>query len=402
MNILEIIKLSIQNLFSFKFRSFLTMLGIIIGISSVVILSSLGSGFQAKMVGDLKDSFSSLINVSINQKYLNESKYKSSELFTKNDEKLILNMSEFEYVDVSNTTTLLEDKTSKYTMVYGGGNKYLKVYGKEIIRGVKFIEGKENLAIISENTEKKLFKGKSAIGQEITLNYFSKKRAGKFIIIGVYNGNFDKQAEVFGDNIPLEIILSMEAVDKFTNNKLKKYTEIIIKPKNSDNLKYKIDLIKKYLETKSNKKDMYTVKPLSQELDKVLGILNKLSLFINLVASVAIIVGGIGVMNIMLVSVKERITEIGLRKAIGAKNRDILIQYLIETVIITLIGGLIGIILGYLISIIIGSFVNVMPILEIKIIVISFIISSLTGLIFGIYPARQASKLSPMEALRKE
>lgn len=107
-------------------------------------------------------------------------------------------------------------------------------------------------------------------------------------------------------------------------------------------------------------------------------------------------------MNIMLVSVKERITEIGLRKAIGAKNKQIITQFLIETIILTLIGGIIGIIFGFTLALLLGIPLKVFPILQFKTVLIAFIVSTITGLIFGIYPAKQAAKLSPMEALRKE
>ena len=123
---------------------------------------------------------------------------------------------------------------------------------------------------------------------------------------------------------------------------------------------------------------------------------------ISLIASISLIVGGIGVMNIMLVSVNERITEIGLRKAIGAKNKDILLQFLIESMILTVIGGIIGVTFGFLLANLIGFVVNIKPVLEFKALMTSVVLSSSIGLIFGIYPARQASKLSPMEALRKE
>ena len=104
----------------------------------------------------------------------------------------------------------------------------------------------------------------------------------------------------------------------------------------------------------------------------------------------------------MLVSVKERITEIGLRKAIGAKNKQIIGQFIIETIILTIIGGLIGILFGFSLSLLIGLLLKILPVLKIKIVMSAFIVSTITGLIFGIYPAKQAAKLSPMEALRKE
>lgn len=402
MNILEIVKLSIKNLFSFKFRSFLTMLGIIIGISSVVILSSLGSGFQQKIVGDIDNTLGNLIGVDINRKYIASNKVKKNELFTKLDVTNILNLGEFEVVDLSTVTNLVEKSTKKNVVVYGGGNNYIDVYDKKITKGIRFIENSANTILISKNTENNLFKGKNPIGQKISL-VVNELRTDKYTVIGVYDGFFDKQAELFGSaGFPFEVVVEKGVVEKYNNNLTNTFYEIVVRPKKNGDTKKQIEVLKKYLKTKSDKDDFYRVAPLSKNLSEIKDTINKVSIFINLVAGVAIVVGGIGVMNIMLVSVKERITEIGLRKAIGAKNRDIMVQFLIETIIITLIGGLIGIILGYTIALTIGKFLRVLPILELKIVVISFVISSLTGLIFGIYPAKQASKLSPMEALRKD
>lgn len=132
------------------------------------------------------------------------------------------------------------------------------------------------------------------------------------------------------------------------------------------------------------------------------SILSTLTLFITAVASISLLVGGIGVMNIMLVSVTERIKEIGIRKALGATNNEILAQFMVEAIILTLVGGLLGIVIGVGGSIVAGDIVSIKPIFTKEIIVISVSISTLIGLVFGVVPARKASLLNPIEALHNE
>ena len=135
-------------------------------------------------------------------------------------------------------------------------------------------------------------------------------------------------------------------------------------------------------------------------LEQFNSILSMLSIFVSFVASVSLFVGGIGVMNIMLVSVTERIREIGLRKAIGAKNKDILLQFLIESIILTVSGGVIGILLGSVSAFLISNALGLVLIIKVSILLISITVSMLIGVIFGVYPASKASKLNPIDALR--
>jgi putative ABC transport system permease protein len=126
------------------------------------------------------------------------------------------------------------------------------------------------------------------------------------------------------------------------------------------------------------------------------------NIFISSVATISLFVGGIGVMNIMLVSVTERTKEIGIRKAIGAKNRDILLQFLIEALTLTIIGGVLGLSFGYLGANVVGHFIKIKPILSIDMMIIAVSVSSAIGLVFGVFPAMKASKLNPIDALRHE
>jgi len=149
-------------------------------------------------------------------------------------------------------------------------------------------------------------------------------------------------------------------------------------------------------------RDLYKGENILKQLDQINKVVDIFTAFIGAVAAISLLVGGIGVMNIMLVSVTERTREIGIRKAIGATTNTILLQFLAEAIIISLLGGVIGMILGIGAAYIIGSFVNITPILSLQSILGVILFSSAVGIFFGIYPARKAAKLDPIEALRYE
>lgn len=177
---------------------------------------------------------------------------------------------------------------------------------------------------------------------------------------------------------------------------------IMVETENPDNLTQEMKDMQTLLEEKYKVKDVFKVESASKELDTFDKTLTTLSLFITLAASISLFVGGIGVMNIMLVTVIERTKEIGIRKAIGATDKDIMKQFLYESIILTGLGGALGILIGMLLSTLIGLAVGITPSFSIASILISFGISAVIGVIFGVSPARKAAKLNPIDALRSE
>jgi putative ABC transport system permease protein len=160
--------------------------------------------------------------------------------------------------------------------------------------------------------------------------------------------------------------------------------------------------IGRLLDKRHSTKNGYTVQSIMQMTDQIDSILSMVTGFIGLVAGISLVVGGIGIMNIMLVTVKERTREIGIRKAIGATNREVLQQFLIEAVILTILGGIIGMFLGYFGGLGVGALIGIEASLTVDMIIFSVGTSSAIGIIFGVYPAKQAAKLDPVEALRYE
>lgn len=394
MNIYELIKLSIKSLFSFKLRSFLTMLGIIVGISSVVLISSVGAGFQENIIGEATKALSKIVVVEMDSKKFSGLEKKRDYYITKSDlaniEKLP-NMESAFFADGDyGTVKELGMQIHKIE-----SDKNLKAYSYKIDYGRSITkeeyENEAKVTILHYDSAILLYKDPyKALGKVIDFQNFEGKTE-KYTVIGVTQK--PEQENVF-KNYSARMFIPYKSKNYENGFSFK----VIDESKMTDT----IEVIKKYFEVKTGLKDSYKLTPINEQLGEVTGILDKISIFISFIAGISLMVGGIGVMNIMLVSVTERISEIGLRKAIGAKNRHILIQFLVESIILTLIGGIIGVILGYSLAGIVGIFLKIRPILKIKVLLMSLFVSMGTGLIFGIYPAKKASKLSPMEALRSE
>ena len=403
MDFFESLKLSVSNLFSYKVRSFLTMLGIIIGISAVVMMSSLGAGVKENIVGDLNKlgvgNFQVFIDTSPGQTY------KSEDLFTTKD---IANLKAIEGVEAvspsSDAYARINIGENQSAMVVGSGvtQDTFKITNYTIVKGRKFLPDEYRkygrYIIIDSTSSDMLFPGQNPVGQKLALNF--RKNMQIVTIVGVYKNPFANLGGGGGPDLPVFALFPNEYLNHINGNAQNKFTSLDMKASNAKELEIVMERVREFLKSRGSSPKTYSVRNSAQGLDEFNNILNMISLCISGVAAISLFVGGIGVMNIMLVSVTERIREVGLRKAIGAKTKDILLQFLIEAVILTCFGGIIGVILGYGGALLVGIFIKTTPILSPVVVIVSLVVSTMTGLICGVYPAKKAAALDPIEALR--
>ena len=384
---------SIANLFKNKVRSFLTMLGIIIGVFAVVSLVSVGIGIQNYVSDQFESLGSNNIFIAPGRVNFTDDPAKS---FTANKfEEKHLDLIETYASDFVKAVTpsyrlgkaAVYKSNSFYGTVIGTNEQALVIFNPEIIEGrfisANDVSSKAEIAIIGPQVKEELFPKRNPIGEKIRIDDTS------YEIVG-YTA---EKGQDFDDNIYIPYSTAKAQMN------LGNFSGFAAKAKDPDNVSEAIQGIRMALLRDLDADDFSVI---SQEdvLSSIQSILQILTVAIGAIAGISLIVGGIGIMNIMLVSVTERIGEIGLRKALGATSKNIALQFLIESVLLSVIGGSIGLILGWLASLSVRQFVRT----EVPwwAAVLAFGFSMLVGILFGTYPAIQASKKDPIEALRYE
>lgn len=396
--LVESFKMALNAISAHKLRSFLTMLGIIIGIASVVSIVALGHGSQQKILSDISSMGTNTIDIYPGEGFgdMRSGKVKT---LTANDSQVLNRQS---YVDSStpNSSTsgaLTYKNIAVNAQVKGVGYEFFDVKGIEIAKGNKFyqkdIKNNSQVAVIDKNTQNKLFpNGEDPIGKILFIN----KKPLK--IIGVSQ----EKKSAFGNDDNLNIWSPYTTVMNRISGS-KNIDSITVKIKDNVSMQAAEKSIIDLLTVKhGGKKDFFTMNTDSIK-QTVESTTNTMTLLISSIAVIALIVGGIGVMNIMLVSVTERTKEIGVRMAIGAREYNILQQFLIEAILICLIGGAAGIALSYGISVLFNNIVtNFAMTFSTMSIIMAVVCSTMIGIIFGFMPARNASKLNPITALSRE
>ena len=393
----EYIKMAVQNIRANKGRSFLTMLGIIIGIASVIAIVSIGEGTKNQMNSEIDGIGGGQIAVSVSNDAITESEFI--------DTVEGVNVSEsYDGETVTgkgNFSIMLTAEGPDAKLLNNSEMKYGNYFGENEIE-----EGK-NVCVISDADAKRLFGTDDVVGMNLDITCYDSSKS--FRIMGVTtqkeNGTFVSYTY---DGMPVAVNIPYSSMEDLVGAADEFYSLTIQGDKTLDS-QIIADQVVHVLEKRHQcaGEEYFQVQSFQDVMQSMNEMLGMVTAFISFVAGISLLVGGIGVMNIMLVSVTERTREIGIRKSLGAKTSSIMLQFLAEAAILTVIGGLIGIILGILAaygicSVMSGSIgMTITPGISPTVIFVATLFSCAVGVFFGIYPAKKAARLSPIEALRR-
>src|SRR3989339_206179 len=413
MQIKHLFKTSYMGLRTNMVRSLLTILGIVIGISAIILIFSLGKGAENLIMGELSGMGTDTIVIRPGQQPKGLSDITDAlflDSLTTEDVEALKRKSNVPYlaeiapaVMVPGTASY-RGETFKATNFGWSAELMVKMFGAELESGVLFddidIKNKASVAVIGSKVKEELFGNEeNVIGKNIKI------KGRNFRVIGVMSS----RGQVSSFNVDEIIVIPYSTAQVYLLG-INHYHEIILKVTSAEFVNQTVQDIKDTLRerhdiTDITKDDFFVVTPEGM-LDQISTILDALTLFLSAVVGISLVVGGVGVMNIMLVSVTERTKEIGLRKAIGATNKDVMVQFLFEAIILTITGGIVGVLLGAGLATLITFGLNLAGYtwsfsFPLGAAILGLVFSITIGLIFGIYPARKASQKSPIEALKR-
>lgn len=402
----ESVKMAVQAIRSNKMRSALTMLGIIIGIASVIAIVGIGDAVK----GSMNKEFESF---GINRGYVyvgGQGDTFDSDMMNKEDVEIINRVFKDKIDGIMpyvNATQTFADKKKNISVSLTGINEQYKNITKVDMLAGRFISTEDvnsgrNVAILEKATAEKIFPGDpNPIGKAFTLTN-NDQSTSTYLTVGVYKVASSMLSGMMGERY--EMLTPYSYIESNVNTGSEGYFALDIGIKQGENVEKTMNQIISLLEKRHDNADrkVYQTQTAESQMGTINNVLGMVQTFIGAIAAISLVVGGIGIMNIMLVSVTERTREIGIRKAIGANNRDIMIQFIIESVILSCIGGLIGISLGVGIAAIAVVIMKMSLVVQPLVIIGTWLFSASIGIFFGFYPARKAAQLDPIDALRYE
>jgi len=406
MNIINLIRIAYGSLAKNKVRTFLTMLGIIIGVASVIAMLAIGEGSKQNIQASISSLGTNSITIfpgATSQGGVRLEAGTSQTLKREDAEAIVSRCESVQYVSpvVQRRSQIISGSQNWSSVVLGVFNDYLLIRNLTILMGREFTASEQRSAvkvcIIGQTVSMNLFGEESnPIGQIIRINSIP------FKIIGL----LDKKGQnTFGQDQDDIIIAPFSTVQKrmlSTTNINQILASSLSEPVIDDAKNEIVALLRERHKLKATEDDDFTVRTQS-DISNIFGsVSNVLTILLASIAGISLLVGGIGIMNIMLVSVTERTGEIGIRMAVGAKSKDVMMQFMIEAIFISFLGGLMGIGLGILTSSLVAKFGGWPVTITSSSIVLSFVFSAAVGLFFGLYPARKAAHLNPIDALHYE
>ncbi|PHD56624.1 ABC transporter permease [Bacillus wiedmannii] len=370
-----------------KIRAFLTMLGIIIGVSSVIVMVAIGQGSTKEVQDQIGNLGTNVLTVTITD---------SDATFKETDAKQIQDIDGIKAIapTVSGRVTVKHEKMNTQVSMIGTTSSYLDVRDLKLQSG-RFIadldqENHSKIVVLGSDTAQTLFGLGDPVGNSVKVNGTSYKVVGVLESVGSSLGTSGDSTII----VPLS-----------TGQRLAATTNVgttYVKVENEDMINFISSRIEGTMHSIVGDTDSYSVSSPKDLMETASSVNDTMTLMLGGSAAISLIVGGIGIMNIMLVSVSERTKEIGIRKAIGAKRKNILLQFLIEAVVLSSFGGIIGIGIGVISAQIFTLATGTTIAYSIPVMLLSFVFSLLVGVVFGVFPANKASKLDPIQALRYE
>lgn len=385
---LNTVRLALRSTLSNKMRSFLTMLGIIIGVVAVVMLMSISNGATQTITDAISSMGTDRLTIMVTN---------SDVSLKAQDYDGLLEYSDYiaavsPYLSISGTARYKSEYTSASAV--GVTENYMSINDMELQAGRGIVpsdlEWRTDVAVIGTEIAEELYESYDVIGKTLTMN-------GKtFTVVGL----LEEAGTTLTGSLDSSVLIPLTSAQRISDTT--DITTVYVKSVSSDVIEQAQTVAELYMKNLTQDEDSYSVFNLSQLLDTLDTVMNTMSLMLGGIAAISLIVGGIGIMNIMLVSVAERIREIGIRKAIGAKRGHILSQFLIEAVVLSVMGGLIGLLVSEIgmkvVSHAFGTELNV----DFSVAVGALLFCTVIGVIFGIYPANKASKLTPIDALQRK